>query len=321
MWVFTTGGFVSAVEHRSDSNLVMVRARDEQSLKTMIEGIELAGNAINADGEKLKIEEDLKPVSSDNADYRWRVVVSKATFALWLQFEVLNYLNYPNFKGALGKHRGPEFTRAAHRVWDDMQLVSDGTQVYGGVGVGGKSIAKKYTGSYYGTGSYGSGMYGGGGYGSESSYPAKKWNGSKYPAAGEVGSTFFDNEVENDKDWGKGLHGFNDSGIEDDDIIETYALDDSDVPEIPEGAENWTDDEWEAWLSEQGATPMFKEPDLGEKMSRAANAEEAKEERLTYTEAKQELKALTAGKSEPTFRQKKKARREAAQAAKAQEAK
>lgn len=320
MWVFTTGGFVSAVEHRDNKDLLMIRARDRQSLDTMIEGIELAGNAINADGEKLAVEKDLEPKASDNADYRWRVVISKATFALWLQFEVLNYLNYPNFKSALGKHRGADFTSAAHRVWDDMQLVSDGTQVYGGVGVGGKRIAKAY--SNYGTGSsYYGGGYGSYGYGgkSESTYPAssKKWQGSKYPAAGEVGSTFFENEVEGDAEWGKGYHGFNDvrdAGIEDADIIETYALDGEDVPEIPVGAEDWTEEEFENWLDTgdlpggqaavlEEETPLFKEP-------------ETKTRRLNYDEAKAELKALTAGSSRPTFREKKKARRAAKNAAK-----
>ena len=40
MWVFTTGGFVSAVEHRDNPDLVMVRARDEQSLKTIADKAE-----------------------------------------------------------------------------------------------------------------------------------------------------------------------------------------------------------------------------------------------------------------------------------------
>jgi hypothetical protein len=256
MWIITTGGFVSAVEHRDNKDLVMVRARDRQSLQTMIEGIELAGNAINAEGVKHEIEQDLVPVSSDTADYRWRVTVSKATFALWLQFEVLSYLNYPNFKSALAKHRGSDFSRAAHRVWDDMQLVSDGTQVYGQVGVGGKRIASKYS-------NYGS--YGGSAYGGKGTY-----TGSAHYAGGgkKVGDSFFSSGMgsEDDKrDWENGYHGFNDhdevieDGINDADYVG------EDVPELPEGADKWTDEEFEAWIEEQypSAKPMALETDEG----------------------------------------------------------
>ena len=41
MWVMTTGGFVSAVQDRGNSTVVVVRARDRDSLQTMINGIEL----------------------------------------------------------------------------------------------------------------------------------------------------------------------------------------------------------------------------------------------------------------------------------------
>lgn len=252
MWVITTGGFVSAVEHRDNKDLVMVRARDKQSLDTMIEGIEMAGKAINENGEKLSVEEDLEPKSSDTADYRWRVTISKSTFALWLQFEVLNYLNYPNFKSALAKHRGGDFSRAAHKVWDDMQLVSDGPQVYGSVGVGGKRIASKY--SDYG--------YGGSAYGGTGTY-----TGSAHYAGGgkKVGSSFFSDGVgsEDDKrDWENGYHGFNEGVVEED--IEDATFAGEDVPELPEGADNWSDEEFEAWLDEQyPGQPMALETEDG----------------------------------------------------------
>lgn len=241
MWVITTGGFVSAVEHRDNKDLVMVRARDKQSLTTMIEGIELAGNAINAAGETLAIEKDLEPIASDTADYRWRVTISKATFALWLQHEVLSYLNYPNFKSALAKHRGADFSRAAHRVWDDMQLVSDGVQVYGGVGVGGKRINKPvgyYASEYYGAGTYKAGKYGAG--------TEKK-----------VGSSFFSAGSEAEKEWNKGYHGMHEDGdglVEDEIGLDPAFIGEDDIPEIPEGADEWTDEEFELWL-ETGEVP------------------------------------------------------------------
>ena len=37
MWIFTETGFVSAVRHYDDLNLVVVRARDAQSLEVLAE--------------------------------------------------------------------------------------------------------------------------------------------------------------------------------------------------------------------------------------------------------------------------------------------
>lgn len=119
MWVFTTGGFVSAVQLRSNPDLVMVRARDRQSLETMLEGVELAGAANDEVFERPEIV-------SVPGDYRWRVTVSKATFVLFLQFEVLNYLNYDNFKNALTESRGKVYHDAAMGVWVKMLAVDDG---------------------------------------------------------------------------------------------------------------------------------------------------------------------------------------------------
>jgi hypothetical protein len=119
MWVFTSGGFVSAVQHRDNEDLVMVRARDRQSLETMLEGIELAGNA---NGEVF----DRPEIVTVPGDYRWRVTVSKATFVLFLQFEVLNYLNYDNFKTALTAARGETWHSATMGVWVKMLAVDDG---------------------------------------------------------------------------------------------------------------------------------------------------------------------------------------------------
>lgn len=222
MWIFASSGFVSAVEHRDNHDMLMVRARDRKSLEFMISSIELAGAALPEDGSEGVVDKDLKIVSSPSGDYRHRVVVSKATFALYLQFEVNNYLRYPNFKSELAKVRKePEFSRAAHRVWDDMQLVSDGVQVYGSVGKGGTRIKQAWK-----------------------DYPAAKGAGKK-PEAGAVGSTFFD-DVEEE-------HGA---------FLEEYdAVDDEGLWEaLPEGSESWTDEEFEAYLAEKFPSVNLNEP-------------------------------------------------------------
>jgi hypothetical protein len=222
MWIFTTAGFVSAVQHRANHDNVMVRARDKAALDNMLTSIELAGKALAEDGSDITVDQDLTIVTAGNGDYRHRVTMSKSTFALFLQFEVLNYLSYPNFKSELAKYRGPEYTSAAHSVWSAMQKVSDGPQVYNSVGEGGKSLRPKYTGG----------------------------------KGGFVGSTFFDGEDRGGKaDWGTGYHSFN--GSEDEaDLTEPMYSDqfadaeaEAEFGVLPEGSEDWTDAQWEGYLA------------------------------------------------------------------------
>lgn len=122
MWVFTSGGFVSAVSHRDDDNLLMVRARDELSLKVMKQGIEQMSKPEGTELVEIKI------YSEGGSDYPWRAVVSKDIFGEWLKFEVTKYLNYPNFKSELTAQRGEVWHRAAMNVWTDMLAVEDKPQ-------------------------------------------------------------------------------------------------------------------------------------------------------------------------------------------------
>lgn len=121
MWIFTSAGFVSAVESPTDEDMLQVRARDRESLRHMIEGIRLAGKA---DGEDYDAD-NMKILTKEFSDYPWRVFVSKSTFAIWLQFETLNYLNYKNYKNALTEVRGKQWHDAALNVWVDMLAVEE----------------------------------------------------------------------------------------------------------------------------------------------------------------------------------------------------
>lgn len=122
MWIFYTGGYVSAVEHRDDPELLMVRARDRESLENMVDAMELAGNAEGTGPTVTRDDiEMLVP-----ADYPWRVTVPRGTFALWLQFEALNGIGYDShFKEALRDERGEAFYKAAMEVWQVMLDVED----------------------------------------------------------------------------------------------------------------------------------------------------------------------------------------------------
>ena len=135
MWIFTTEGFVSAVEDKTDADKVVVRARDKKSLEAMLQTIELAGDAINhdaADGVEPVEFGPYEIVTGLGTDYRWRVSgIDKGTFALFMQFEIMNFLGYGNFKDALTKSRGDEYHDAAMNVWVDMLAVDDGPKLKG----------------------------------------------------------------------------------------------------------------------------------------------------------------------------------------------
>jgi hypothetical protein len=135
MWIFTTEGFISAVQDSTDDEKLVIRARDRKSLESMLQTIELAGEAINRDA-----EEGVEPVvfgpykieTGKGTDYRWRVSgIDRGTFALFMQFEIMNFLQYTNYKNALTESRGKVYHDAAMRVWVDMLAVDDGVKIPG----------------------------------------------------------------------------------------------------------------------------------------------------------------------------------------------
>jgi hypothetical protein len=101
MWIFTSTGFVSAVVHRDDPDLIVVRARDLVSLAPLIER---TGAEVNP---------------WEGSDYAFRIVMSRAEFAAWVE-EQATGIDYPNFKSSAHQRRGGEYADALHEVWDVM---------------------------------------------------------------------------------------------------------------------------------------------------------------------------------------------------------
>lgn len=101
MWVFTTRGFISAVQHRDNHEMLMVRARTEQALD------ELANMT-------------RKEISrTPSADYPFRLVVDREMFNAWLANEVDN-IDYGNFKNAAHVLGDPSYDDALMDVWSAM---------------------------------------------------------------------------------------------------------------------------------------------------------------------------------------------------------
>lgn len=100
MWIFTTQGFVSAVQHKDDPTTMMVRARERSHLETLFPNQALV---------------ELAP-----ADYPFRVFLPKADFVAWLT-EQAEAIDYPDFKSAIPhSHLGDRYYQACSRVWSLM---------------------------------------------------------------------------------------------------------------------------------------------------------------------------------------------------------
>jgi hypothetical protein len=101
MWLFSETGFVSVVRDPKDKNKMVVRARDKESLKPLVE------------------EYGVKIVNLKNRDYPHRVFLTRKQFVDWL-VELGDDLNYTNYKNQVHVTRGDEFARPLHKVWGTM---------------------------------------------------------------------------------------------------------------------------------------------------------------------------------------------------------
>jgi hypothetical protein len=109
MWTMTPTGFTSAVVHRDDPSLLMVRARDRESLLALVRDLG-------------RSEGDV--YSSLPSDYPYRVVVSKTEYADWLRDQALG-IAYTNFKGEAARRRGDAFVAFLHEVWASGLSLTD----------------------------------------------------------------------------------------------------------------------------------------------------------------------------------------------------
>lgn len=87
MWLFTTDGFYSVVEHRDKPGTLLVRAREREHLvKFRI--------AARRFGSVVRIEH------TPTADYPFRCMLPRANFARMLAEHFAARITYPNFKDA-----------------------------------------------------------------------------------------------------------------------------------------------------------------------------------------------------------------------------
>jgi len=101
MWLFTKDGFYSAVAHRDDPDLLVVRARSRIDLQWLIRNHGLTAEIVDT------------PVGSD---YPCRIIVPRGAWAEVVRTEALD-ITYGNFKSEVNVVIGPEREDVYHRVW------------------------------------------------------------------------------------------------------------------------------------------------------------------------------------------------------------
>lgn len=107
MWVITTEGFYSAVEHRRDPNLIMVRARAKADLERLR----------RATGLTFRIKR-----SQDWADYPYRTTLQRAD---WVEACAIlaGDVDYTNFKNAVHDDRGKARANIYMSVWSALRRI------------------------------------------------------------------------------------------------------------------------------------------------------------------------------------------------------
>jgi hypothetical protein len=105
MWVVTTKGFFSAVEHRKDPNTVIVRARVRKDLEAARNLIEDA-----ADRRRHRIYVD------NTADYPYRLDLPKDIWASVVA-QLAHDIDYDNFKDAVKARQGKKRASVYMDVW------------------------------------------------------------------------------------------------------------------------------------------------------------------------------------------------------------
>lgn len=102
MWLFTTRGFYSVVQHRDEPEKLIVRTRVREDIEALRELIP-----------------EIEPFSGGSSDYRWRATVTKAEWVVALA-QLVADLDYPNFKNAVAKQQGRDRANAYYAIWDEM---------------------------------------------------------------------------------------------------------------------------------------------------------------------------------------------------------
>jgi hypothetical protein len=116
MWIMTTKGFYSAVQHHDEADLLVVRTRVKEDAR------ELARYLINSDNSPIDPETLI--IEKEYADYPFRVIVHREDFREFIG-DVVNNLFYPNFKDEVKHIQGLDRARVYSGVWSTLLRLED----------------------------------------------------------------------------------------------------------------------------------------------------------------------------------------------------
>ena len=107
MWVFTRDGFYSVVHDRyCQQDELMVRSRDKRDLARLSKKVPLG-----------------TVLETRNADYRYRAVIKRSSWAAYLSHEALE-IDYDNFKSSIHGMDEDEVREIAyHSVWTSLKNI------------------------------------------------------------------------------------------------------------------------------------------------------------------------------------------------------
>jgi hypothetical protein len=128
MWLMSETGFVSAVTHWDNPEIIVVRARDYESLTGIAD-----------------FAEQVVKHTPDN-DYPIRVEVPREVFAEYVTGQIMS-MTYSNYKDRMYSTRGRDFTHALSDVWSTMHQVE--TARYPEQEEEKKSVAKQLDAMYF----------------------------------------------------------------------------------------------------------------------------------------------------------------------------
>ena len=118
MWIFTLDGFYSAVQDKSDKDLIWVRSRVKEDLTRLIDTYEVNASEIYEDA---------------GTDYKFRICVWREE---WVRVvaDCVNDIDYNNFKGACLEELGKDRARVLGEVWLSMMKlqINDAQKMYYG---------------------------------------------------------------------------------------------------------------------------------------------------------------------------------------------
>lgn len=101
MWIVAEKGFYSVVQHKANSNILLVRARVRKDLERLREYVPY-----------LKVVNDTEGL----ADYKYRAYVIRSDFAKAMRKMILD-IDYPNFKSRIKARYGYEREFIYFNVW------------------------------------------------------------------------------------------------------------------------------------------------------------------------------------------------------------